>query len=536
MTSRYPTRSLKVPTSDETILVLMVIGLATAARLIFASGLDFGVDEAYAVAIGRKLQLSYFDHPPLTFWTVALVERLFGAHAPHLLLRLPFVLAFSGTLWLIHGITRRWFSARAGFWAVTFLSVAPFFFASTGSWIVPDGPLAFWLAATALLLTRILTEPQTPEETAEHWLFAGVTFGLACLSKYHAFLFGAGAVAFLLATPHRRLLASPMPWVAGVIALAIFSPVILWNAQNGWISLAFQSGRTGTAGGLHPDHLGQMLGGAAAYLLPWTLILLIWAIVRVLFQRPAWLDGADAGTGANFLLAISLPTILLFTLAPLFGNRGLPHWPMPGWLFVFPLLGALMAATDTDGARWPKILGLVSAILTGTAAIAMLVLLNSTTIASRILETPGLLDGKAILKPLVNEASDWKGLHQALNERGLLPGPRRFVVALKWNEAARIAAELGPDVPVVVANPDARGFAFLTDQTSLLGQDAILIGDWKPMLFIDDELKPQFEQIGKPQLLTLMVAGGLPKTLEVAVAHGFRQPYPLRYGITPAAK
>ena len=532
VTSRFPTRCLSQTGPDETILVGLIIAASTLARLVFAFGIDYGIDEAYAVAIGRHPDWSYFDHPPLTFWIISLFETLFGSHAAHGLMRLPFVLAFSATLWLMFLTTRTLLGARAGVWTVALLATAPFFFASAGSWLVPDGPLDLFLAATAAILARILADRLTPEEIAEHWLFAGVTFGLACLSKYHAVVFGAGAVAYLLLTPHRRLLATPAPWIAGLIALAILSPVVWWNAHHGWISFAFQSGRASGGGGLHPDHLGQMLAGAAAYLMPWTLGLCLWAAARAACGRPAWLDGERARQGAGFLLWLGLPMVVIFTLAPLFGGRGLPHWPMPGWLFLVPLAGALLAGAAEEAARWPRRLVGLSAGLIGVLAVSLMALLQSADVARRVLDWPGLVDGPAVLSPLIREATDWTDLPAALRERGVALDGSTFVVALRWTEASRIAAALGPRVPVVVFNPDARGFAFATDQRDLLGRDAVIIGDWRPRLFLDDAMKPYFTRIDRPQLLTITVAGGLPRTLDLAVAHGFTTVYPLPYGRT----
>ena len=52
-----------------------------------------------------------------------------------------------------------------------------------------------------------------------------------------------------------------------------------------------------------------------------------------------------------FLLCLSLPAIVLFSLTPLWGGRGQPHWTMPGWFFVFPLMGVWIneLAVSTQG-------------------------------------------------------------------------------------------------------------------------------------------------------------------------------------------
>ena len=41
----------------------------------------------------------------------------------------------------------------------------------------------------------------------------------------------------------RKWLRRPEPYLAVLISLVVFSPVIYWNAQNGWASFVFQSSR-----------------------------------------------------------------------------------------------------------------------------------------------------------------------------------------------------------------------------------------------------------------------------------------------------
>ena len=494
--------------------------------------MDYGVDEAYAVSVARTFQWSFFDHPPLAFWTVGLMEWLFGTLAPHWLLRLPFVLAFSVTSYLVFDLPRRLFDARSGLWAVVALSTAPFFFASAGTWLVPDGPVDLWLAATAVLLARILFADLTKAEIAETWLFAGVTFGLAALSKYHAFLFAAGAVIFIVASRHRRLFGDRAPWIAGLIAAILIAPLIVWNAENSWISFAFQSGRAGVSRDFQPMNVVQSLAGQAAYLWPWTLIGLGVALVSPLLYRPAWLGGAGERERAVFLASLALPAVALFTLAPILGSKGLPHWPMPGWLFAFPLFGRWLADLETRGSRGPAIWFTVSAGLLATAALAVTVLLRSGAVANWELATPGMLDGPAHLKPFYEEVGEWRGLAATLADRGITFKDHQFAVALNWREAARIGSVLGGSVDIAAFDKDPRGFAFLTDQRTLLGRDAVIIGKWQPMMTIEDRFKDYFRTIDRPQLITVTLAGGIPFTLGIAVAHDFRMPYPLPYGAT----
>lgn len=533
---RFPNASLaaRAPRSPGQIVFLVIL-ISTIARLFFAASFDYGVDEAYAVAVSRSFQWSFFDHPPITFWTAGLIDWLWGGHAPHWLVRLPFILAFSGTLTLIYLIGKRLFSAASGLWGVIFLSIAPFFFASAGSWIVPDGPVDLFLAASALVLIRILYDDLAPEDVTRNWITLGILFGLACLSKYHAFLFAFGAVIFLIATPHRRLLARPAPWIAGLIALLIFSPVIYWNATHGWISIAFQSGRSNAGHGFYPVHLLQMIGGEAAYLLPWTLVLATIALIRAMLPRAPRLTGDKACEKAFLLASLGLPAILLFTLLPLVGSRGLPHWPMPGWLFVFPILGAWMADLTTRGFRWPVHLARISAALIAVLVLSLAAIMNCTFLDTMLAKSTNAFGPRGALTPLINEGADWKGLDTALAEKGLAPTDGRFVVALKWHEAARIGSVLSPKIPITVFDTDARGFAFLVDQSTLVGKDAVVITRAEDAGALA-RLNVFFDRVDPPQPITLSVAGGVPFHLVATLAHGLKMPYPLPYGINGKTK
>ena len=75
-------------------------------------------------------------------------------------MRLPFILLFAGTTWMMYRLTARLFGERAGAIAALILNVSPVLSLSTGSWVLPDGPLMFWMLASALCLERVLLPRQ----------------------------------------------------------------------------------------------------------------------------------------------------------------------------------------------------------------------------------------------------------------------------------------------------------------------------------------------------------------------------------------
>ena len=248
-----------------------------AARLAFAYALGPGIDESYTLAIARTLSLSYFDHPPLHQWIAHFAARAFGEG---LGARTPFIALFAATGWILYRLTLDLFGARAGLIAVFALNATPFFFASAGTWIVPDGPLLFGLAAAVWALGRLFfSEPASRSAIWLLWLAAGAGIGVAGLSKYSAALSVAGLLAFVvLAKGRRRWLRDPAPYAAAALALAMTVPVLVWNAEHGWASFVFQGARGAPGPGLKPAQFLLMALGEIVYLLPWIFAILVASI------------------------------------------------------------------------------------------------------------------------------------------------------------------------------------------------------------------------------------------------------------------
>lgn len=134
---------------------------------------------------------------------------------------MPYIALFAASSGLLYWLTRSLFLHVAGVWALAWFSFAPSFISSAGSWVVPDGPLTFFLLLAACALRPLLFDP-SPSYPWLRWIGVGVAFGLTLLSKYQAFAVGLGALMFLLTHDRgRRWLAHPAPYVAGLIAIAL---------------------------------------------------------------------------------------------------------------------------------------------------------------------------------------------------------------------------------------------------------------------------------------------------------------------------
>src|ERR1700693_5035803 len=166
--------------------ILPLIAATTLIRLAFAATTGLGMDESYMVTAGRVLSLGYFDHPPASWWLSWGAAHMFGTEAPWAV-RLPFILLFAISQILVWRIACLVADQRAGFWAVVALNLSPVFGLTTGTWVLPDGPLDAALLGAALCLLHALPakDPDAFDWRAAGWWAAtGLCAGLALFSKY----------------------------------------------------------------------------------------------------------------------------------------------------------------------------------------------------------------------------------------------------------------------------------------------------------------------------------------------------------------
>jgi Dolichyl-phosphate-mannose-protein mannosyltransferase len=487
--------------------VLVLIAATLVVRLLFGFCLGLGIDESYTVATGRHPQLSTFDHPPAAWWLAWGAGRLFATESA-LVLRLPFILLFAVTTWLTYRLTAYLFDERAGFWAAATLNLAPVIAWTSGTWILPDGPLNAALMVGAYATAKAVLGSRRTAPLL--WLAAGGCGGLSLLSKFHGVFLFAGVALFLLTChAHRRWLLTPWPYAAAVVAAFVFLPVVVWNEQHAWVSFAFQGGRARLHG---INLLGPLaaLGGQALYLLPWLWLPLVACFAKAIAAGPAdhrrWL-----------LACLAIGPILCFTAVALMGGRVLPHWAAPGYLMLFPLLGAELARRLESRDRVAQGWLIVTA---GSLASLLALVILMSQIPWPTIVGPG---GKVVPNPFL-EVVDWKDLKAEIETRGLANKPNLIVVATRWHEAGKIDYALGGRLPVLCLCRDPRGYGVLTRPRAHLGKTALIIGRDLPQERVATTYGAYFENIEQMRPIAIAHAGEQAFELSVYLGHGIRAP------------
>src|SRR5690348_2857711 len=434
-------RAQRFTVTQIALLLTLAFGVL---RLVLCGFVGMGTNEAYAVASGRLWSLSYFDHPPLHFWLAQLSAAVFGDAR---WARLPFIALGTGSAWLVYALTRRLFGAQAGLWASLAFNLSLFFSIVAGSWILPDGPLDFFLLAAASVMAP-LAQKQNPG--TERWIAAGLLVGLGAISKYHALIFAACAFGFLISTAHgRKILRTPGPWLAVGLVAIMFTPVLIWNAQHDWISFRFQGGRANShhfGGGLFLSLLMAQL----ALLTPWV----AWPLMRgTLAARPR------EDEGARYLLWLGLPMALFFSLVPLWSDDGMVQWAMPGWLMLLPLAGRYLASRPRGARNWAAI----SIAIFGAVMVLGMIEFQTAWMGDAFPRLFRRGDPTA-------ENSEWKDLGAVVP-----PGLHGIVLSTDWRDAAKIDQALEGSYRVEAMSNDPRNFGIGRDFARWRGGDGWIV-------------------------------------------------------------
>lgn len=198
-------------------------------------------------AMGEHLRLFAMDFPPF----IALVARATRALGDsELVTHLPIAGAHALIIGLAASFARRAGGGR-GAQVLTALAVAtgPVFMRA-GSLFQPVVFDQLWWTTSLWLLARLGSGPGIRRVTGDdggsrtltgttspfprRWLWLGVFLGLGLLTKFTILVLCAGILVAVLATPLRRHLLTPWPWLAAALALAIGSPSIVGQATLGW--------------------------------------------------------------------------------------------------------------------------------------------------------------------------------------------------------------------------------------------------------------------------------------------------------------
>ena len=281
-------------------------------------------DEAYYALYGKFLDWGYYDHPPMVALMTFLSSHLFKGY---LSIRFLTVLLHGATVLLL-GITveEKLTTNRA---VITFFAIASSIpiFILYGFITTPDAPMLFFTALFFLLYKKYVKKPS--------WklaIFLAIAIAAMLYSKYMAVL----VVAFVLLS-NLRLLKDPKILIAGILALVLFLPHILWQIHHDFPSFQYHLLERNTA--FKIQYMLEYLPLQLVVCNPVCLILAIWFCWK------------NRHTRDTFLRACGFTVVgfLVFFWAMTGKGHAEPHWTMAATV---PMI--LLLFDELCNERWVK--------------------------------------------------------------------------------------------------------------------------------------------------------------------------------------
>jgi 4-amino-4-deoxy-L-arabinose transferase-like glycosyltransferase len=449
-------------------------------------------DEAYYWMWGQRLDWSYLDHPPLGAWLQGLSAAIFGWST--LSMRAMTWVSLGGTLGVIWAFSREIevLDRALFFWrtSAVFLTVPVIAYFSL--WAYLDHWLIFFSLASLYFFWRFARAWQSGRGGVGSLYLAAIALGLATLSKYNGALLGLGYVAYLAwRRPLWSVLRAPHPYLAALLAAAIQAPVIYWNVQARFASVAFhfvERGSNSHWGTVDWSLVQGFLQGVALMALgPFLVIGLI-----VLIWRKEKPDAVSGGLSLSIFTASTLVVgvVSMFTVVLL-------HWNIEGYI-ALGFIGYWLLSSRW--LLWPH-LALVLYLLTGSVA-------NYTTATTPI---PGFVDPGALT------TFGWTEVAAAI-DKAREAHKTDFIGTTVYQYSAQLGF-VTHTTNITAFSPVPSEYDRLWNPDAHLGQNAIVVADKRNPIAYTTRL---FAAATKVADVPVVVSGKQVWTYELYWAEGYK--------------
>lgn len=229
---------------NYTSLLLPVLAGILAVRIVslWFNNSELFFDEAQYWFWAQDLEFGYFSKPPLLAWVIASSTSVCGSDSAFCV-RLAAPILHTVTAILVYLSAKRLFDSRVGFWSGFIYATLPA--VSLSSTIIStDVPLLLCWSAALYSYIRL------GEKFELRWALAlGLAVGLGVNAKYAmVFFVGCGIIHMLVEqqnyTPARKF----GFWLAIIIAALMIVPNIIWNLENGFVTVTHTGDNIGWKG------------------------------------------------------------------------------------------------------------------------------------------------------------------------------------------------------------------------------------------------------------------------------------------------
>ncbi|MBB35816.1 MAG: glycosyl transferase [Hirschia sp.] len=384
------------PVMWATLLIGALVLFRLVALILAAPGL--GPDEAQYWRWSHELDWGYFSKPPLIAWMINATTSVFGHDEWAVRLYAPLTHGIAAFFLFLLG--RRAYGLSVGGWAAATYILMPGVWLSSGI-VSTDGLLLPCISLALYSLWR--------QREGASWTFAiclGLAIGLGFLAKYAAIYLVLGiAIVFIIDRPTRRGLLNIRSLATLVIAAALITPNIMWNAANDFATVSHTAENTkwGDAA-LNFQHFPEFLLDQMAVFGPFSFAILIGGLALILPSTDPESAGKD-----RWLLSFILPALIAISIQAVI-SRAHANWAASAYA-----AGSVLAASWAIRANWGGLLkfGLVLQFIVGLIFVSMSI-------------SPALAD-KAGFANAYKRARGWPQTVEALRARAEAIGASEIV-------------------------------------------------------------------------------------------------------------
>lgn len=435
---------------SPTIVAPVIIVVLALVRMMLASTQQLSFDEAYYWTWSRAFDYWYYDQGPMIAWLIRICT-MFSSSV--MTVKLVAITCSSVFLFFGYRLVERLIDARTGLYWLAILVTTPLFLVG-GMISTYDAPLLMFWSASCYFGFRAL---QTSRPI--YWLGAGVLSALGVLSKLPTLALPFGFFLTCVLTPAgRKQLASPYPWLAGIITLLPLIALKHWDDTHANLftlhSASLSKRHTGAALG---RWTGDLIAGQLLVLGPTTFLGVLWTLLR--FRVP--------GNPQNrlYIAMMSIP-LLLVCLALSTKSKLEVNWPIAAYFTgIIPLASAVTSSSHKR--RSLSILAVPGVLISLVVSHPSLMTFAGVTI-------------KPAMAVKLYEPYGWNELKTQLDKPALsVLRDGGFVASTNYRMTAMTAWLLGTtkDVECLFAHTRNNQFVIWSKLDNRSGQNAVIVLD-----------------------------------------------------------
>jgi undecaprenyl-diphosphatase len=476
-------------------------------------------DEAHYWEWSRRLDLSYYSKGPFIAYIMAFSTWLMGDTVFAVRFFAPLFSALSSVF--IYLLTLELFSDRKRACAAALAFQVIPLFAVYGIVNTTDSPVLFFWTLSLYLFWKAINSNASrvtrhelnknarhPSPVTRHglgmWFLLGCAVGLGLLAKYTMAFFYVCSFCFLFFSGnHRFWLKSKEFYLALLLSILIFSPVLLWNAQHDWVAVRHAAGQAHVSEGLRVSWIEflSFLGSQIGVLTPLLFFLVMYgAVASFMLNKKSSIAG--------FLFWFWVPILAIFTLKSLQGKVQ-ANWALIAYIT------ALIASTAFYVQKIPMKKSLRIAFI---IAFVMAFALTAITHYPAQLNLPDKMDPSFRLR-------GWKELGVRVGEiyEDMTSSAERevFIFSDRYQVSSELAFYVPGNPRVYCVNLGRRmnQYDIWGGFERLPGYDAILV--MKGDRALPEELKESFESYDKI-LFTVKEKNRILRTFSIFKSYGFK--------------